>query len=169
MKVRFDGHTMSLEDEPLDIGYRTERVAVIGPDGTSSAIGGQAATAQVIFALPFIDKDVRAEIARLKESFAPDAPIVWSIIVADGKTADPAIDGVGFYRDAHGDFGDAYGLRIADVPHAGQMAKAALIVTRDGSLFYSYLAPDLALPLPELLPTKIAAAITCYTGKGCHG
>ena len=43
-----------------------------------------------------------------------------------------------------GDFGKAYGLRIVDGPLAGLLARAVVVVGKDGKILYTQLVPEIA-------------------------
>lgn len=62
-------------------------------------------------------------------------------------------------------FGDYYGVRLSNK----ELAKGLFIVSKDGALFYNEILTDQneSFSLEKALP-KIAAAMNCYTGKGCH-
>ncbi len=82
---------------------------------------------------------------------------------------DPQMEGWQFGIDTDKEFGDFYGMRIAQGDLGGELTKGLFIVSKDGALFYNEILNDLneSFSLEKALP-KIAAAMNCYTGKGCH-
>ncbi len=171
MEIQLNTSFMKLEDEPLDIGYGSEKVTVCDAGGTAVTLGGQNGTTQLFITLPFLDaaqiEELRVIAATLPKG--GDYPVQASVVVASDIHDDPAVEGLGFYRDKEGEFGDWYGVRIKDAPLSGEFTKAIILISKDGALFYDEFVSNLhnAFDLPTL-ERKILAAQLCYTGKGCH-
>lgn len=162
---------MHLEDIPLDIGYASEQVTLTTEDGQACTIGGQNGKTQIIISTPFIDESFITEIKEIS-AFIPkedDQEITVSLVVANNTHQNPKCDDIEFLIDTQGEFGDWYGLRLVGDPLEGELTKSALLITKDGALFYDDYPSNLKDKFnKETLNRKIAAAQVCYTGKGCH-
>lgn len=171
MQIQFNTYTMRLEEEPLDIGYASEKVAVTDEKGLSRPVGGQDGSTQLIVSAPFIDAAFNHELKKLSDVIAMSPLIEASatLIVANDQHDTEGTEGFACCIDTEKEFGDWYGVRIKDGPLEGELAKALFVITRDGSLYYDEIVPNLhtSFDVDKAL-SKIAAAQECYTGKGCH-
>jgi len=162
---------MRLEDMPLDIGYASEQVTLSGSDGKRHLLGGQNGKTQLIITAPFIDD---AFIRELKEIDAMlpkggEYEVTASLVVANETHANPGLESFGFFIDTEEEFGDFYGVRLEGEPCSGELTKAAILISKDGAIFYDEFTANLHDRFnTDTLLRKIAAAQTCYTGKGCH-
>jgi hypothetical protein len=79
------------------------------------------------------------------------------------------MEGWQFGFDTDEAFGDYYGVRLAKGELGGEFTKALFVISKDGAVFYDEILRDLneSFSLDTAL-VKIAAAQSCYTGKGCH-
>lgn len=171
MQIQLNTYTMHLEDQPLDIGYASEKVDVKSPNGTNSIIGGQNGKTQLIISVPFIDDAFVKELEALQEALPTDdeSSVTASIIVANDDHTDPGIKPFKLYIDYDEAFGDWYGVRLADGPCQGELTKALFVISKDGALFYDEIVSNLHTPFnADKALLKVAAAINTYTGKGCH-
>jgi thiol peroxidase len=162
---------MHLEDEPLDIGYASEKVTVKERSGKEKSIGGQDGKTQVIITAPFIDEKFKDELIEIRKALPKGGTyeVNTSLIVANDEHADPLIDDIAFYVDHAGEFGDWYGVRLADGPCENELTKALFIISKDGALFYDDFVTNLHETFNlDTLIRKVNAAQICYTGKGCH-
>lgn len=172
MQITYNTSIVHLEDMPLDIGYASERVKL--SDGVSAepfVVGGQSGITQLIITTPFIDEELLVQLGEIDVLLGLNAleGITKALVVATPKHENPNLEGWQFGIDTDEMFGDYYGIRLAKGELGGEFAKALFIVSKDGALFYDEILRDLNEPfsLEKALP-KIAAAISCYTGKGCH-
>ena len=171
MQIQFNTYTMHLEDEPLDIGYASEKVGVKKEDGSISSIGGQNGKTQLIISTPFIDDAFVNELETLKASLPQndESAITASIVVANSEHVNPSVAPFNFYVDHDKAFGDFYGVRLADGPCSGELTKALFVVSKDGALFHDEIVPNLHTPFDaDKAYLKVVAALNTYTGKGCH-
>jgi len=162
---------MKLEDEPLDIGYASEKVGVVDSGGKQCVIGGQNGKTQVVITAPFMDDSLADEIDTIRKSLSEKSPeeLTVSLVVANSEHSDPGIDGVDFYVDSEGEFGDWYGVRLLGGPCDRELTKAVFVISKDGALFYDEFVSSLHDTFTQdRLYRKVSAAIECYTGKGCH-
>jgi thiol peroxidase len=163
---------MHLEDEPLEAGYASEKVAVTSIKGEAIDIGGHNGKTQLIISVPFINKDISTELNKLALTLY-NSPLIEassSLVVAttEDKTFDD-IEGYELYADYEGEFGDMYSVRLQDGPLEGELTKALFIISKDGALFYDEILPDISKSFnADLALSKLAIAQECYTGKGCH-
>lgn len=171
MYIRLNTFTMRLEDEPLDIGYASEKVSVKDGEGEEHIIGGQNGKTQVIVTAPFIDDSFSDELRSLREQLPKggDYEVSVSVVVANERHTDPGIEDFAFFIDHDDSFGDWYGVRLADGPCEKELTKALFVISKDGALFYDEFVSNLHDPFNiDTLLRKVHAAQTCYTGKGCH-
>lgn len=162
---------MHLEDIPLDIGYASEQVTLTKEDGQTCHVAGQNGKTQLIITVPFINDPLITELKEISRSIPKEEEheVTVSLIVAKEGHQNPGVEGFDFLIDSKGEFGDWYGLRLADGPLEGELTKAVTLISKDGALFYDEFPTDLDEPFKhDTLLRKIAAAQTCYTGKGCH-
>lgn len=171
MQIIYNTSTVRLEDMPLDVGYASERVSLSNGANETFAIGGQNGTTQILITAPFIDDSLLSQIQELEELLGLNAlgGITKALIVASAKHTSPQMEGWMFGIDSDEAFGDFYGIRLVGDTLSGEFAKSLFILSKDGALFYHEILPDLSKPFSlDKALTKIVAAMSCYTGKGCH-
>ncbi len=172
MPIRYRTDTLHLDDIPLDPGYASERVELTNASEERFSIGGQNGTTQLIVTTPFVDEELLVQLAELDTLLSLNAlgGITKALVVATDRHHDPKLPEWQFGIDAGEAFGDYYGIRLSPGELGGEFAKALLIVSKDGALFHCDVLSDLNAPFDTAKAiVKIAAAQTCYTGKGCHG
>jgi len=171
MQIRYQTSTLHLEDMPLDIGYASEKVTLKNHADETFSIGGHTGYTQLIVSTPFIDDEFLTQMGEITTLLSLNAldNVSKTIVVANAKHEDPSLEGWQFGIDDDEAFGDYYGIRLAKGELGGEFAKALFVISKDGALFYDEILGDLNEPfkLEKALP-KIAAAMQCYTGKGCH-
>ncbi|MCX6074891.1 MAG: hypothetical protein NTY39_11260 [Campylobacterales bacterium] len=171
MQITYNTSTLYLEDIPLDIGYASEKVSLKNHNDETFSVGGQNGFTQLIVSTPFIDDPLLAQLEEINILLELNAlqSLTKSLVVASTHHLNPRIEGWQFGIDTNEEFGDYYGTRLAKGELGGEFTKALFIVSKDGALFYDEILNDLNKPfsLEKALP-KIAAAMNCYTGKGCH-
>jgi peroxiredoxin len=168
MQITHNTSILELEDMPLDIGYASERVDLKNSTGETFRIGGQNGSTQLIITLPFIDDTCIAQLKEMDSLLNINAlgGITKALVIATDKNAMPLLEEwlVGFDYDEA--FGDYYGVRLSNK----ELAKSLFIISKDGAVFYHEILNDLNDPFSlDKALLKIAAAQSCYTGKGCHG
>jgi len=160
---------MRLEEQPLDIGYASEKVTLKTTEGVSCTIGGQNGSTQLIVTAPFIDDSFVSELETLGKSLPEGDGVTASLIVATAAHEDPKVEGFRFLLDKDEEFADWYGVRLSGDPLEGELTKALFIISKDGALYYDEFAKNLHDPFnAETALRKLYAAQECYTGKGCH-
>lgn len=162
---------MRLEDFPMDVGYASEKVTLKNSAGESCVIGGQNGKTQLIISSPFIDDALISELKELSEQLPKggDYEVTAALVVANDSHTPPELEGIDFLVDADNEYGDFYGVRLVGAPYGGELTKAAILISKDGAIFYDDFAEDLTKKFnTDTLLRKIMAAQTCYTGKGCH-
>ncbi len=171
MQIRFNTYTMRLEDDPLDVGYASEKVTVKDAAGNEKVIGGQNGKTQIIVTAPFIDARFAEELRGLSAMLPKggEHEVTASVVVANEHHQDPGIEGVDFCIDSDEGFGDWYGVRLADGPCEKELTKALFVISKDGALFYDEFVSNLHDGFNlDTLYRKVSAAQLCYTGQGCH-
>lgn len=168
MLIIYNTTYLELEDMPLDIGYASERVDLKSSTGDIFCIGGQNGATQLIITLPFIDDTTITQLKEMDSLLDINAlgGITKAVVVATDKHAIPSLNEwlIGFDYDEA--FGDYYGVRLSNK----ELAKSLFIISKDGAVFYHEILNDLNSPFSlDKALLKIAAAQSCYTGKGCHG
>ncbi|MDO9057226.1 MAG: hypothetical protein Q7U69_11870 [Sulfuricurvum sp.] len=168
MEITYNTTLLELEDMPLDVGYASERVDIKSSTGETFRIGGQNGSTQLIITLPFIDDNCIAQLKEMDSLLTINAlgGITKALVVATDKNAMPLLEEwlEGFDYDEA--FGDYYGVRLSNK----ELAKSLFIISKDGAVFYHEILNDLNDPFSlDKALVKIAAAQSCYTGKGCHG
>ncbi len=171
MQVRLNTSTMRLEDMPLDIGYASDKATLTGSDGKEHTIGGQNGKTQLIITAPFIDDALVKELEEI-DAMLPkggEYEVSAALVVASGSHEDPGLETFDFFIDSKEEFGDLYGVRLEGDPCGGELTKAVILISKDGAIFYDEFTRNLHDRFnADTLLRKIAAAQTCYTGKGCH-
>lgn len=171
LQIIHNTSTLYLEDMPLDIGYASEKVTLKNHSNETFSIGGQNGFTQLILSAPFIDNEFLAQLEEIDTLLSLNAlqGISKALVVASVQHTNPQMEGWQFGIDTDEAFGDYYGMRIAKGELGGEFAKGLFIVSKDGALFYNEILNDLneSFSVEKALP-KIAAAMNCYTGKGCH-
>lgn len=162
---------MHLEDLPLDVGYASERVHVKDTNNTVHSLGGQNGKTQLILTTPVIDEMFTQELKKIEEILPKggEYEVTASIIVANNYHKNPGLEGFDFLIDSDEEFGDYYGVRLRGEPYNNEFAKALILISKDGAIFYDEFVDDIDKEFnSDTLMRKIYAAQTCYTGKGCH-
>ncbi|MBN2871146.1 MAG: hypothetical protein JXK04_09370 [Campylobacterales bacterium] len=171
MQIRYNVSTLQLDDIPIDIGYASERVELKNSAQESFRIGGQNGATQLIVTTPFVDEELLTQLREIDALLSLNAlgGVTKGLVVATDKHHDPRLEEWQFGIDEGEAFGDYYGVRLSPGELGGEFAKALFVISKDGALFYHEILDNLngAFSLEKAL-VKIAAAQTCYTGKGCH-
>lgn len=171
MQIRYNNSTVQLDDIPLDVGYASERVELKNGSNGTFPIGGQNGATQVIVTTPFVDEGLLAQLREIDALLSLNAlgGITKALVVATDTHDAPALEEWQFGIDDDEAFGDYYGVRLSSGELSGEFAKALFVISKDGALFYDEILRDLHEPFSlDKAVIKIAAAQTCYTGKGCH-
>lgn len=156
---------------PLDIGYASEKVTLKTQDGKNHIIGGQNGKTQLIITTPHINDAFKEELQAINEMLPQggEHEVTAALVVANGNHENPNIEKFNFFIDADEELGDFYGVRLKGEPFNGELTKAAILISKDGAIFYDDFAKDFNDKFnADNLYRKITAAQTCYTGKGCH-
>lgn len=162
---------MSLEELPLDVGYASEEVVVIDINSKQHSLGGQDGKTQLIISTPVINEAFLEELKNIDEILPQggEYEVTASLVVANNSHATPTLNKFNFYIDEKEELGDFYGLRLKGVPYNNELTKAAILISKDGAIFYDDFVTDISDKFNiDRLNRKIAAAQVCYTGKGCH-
>lgn len=161
---------MHLDEEPLDIGYASEKIIVSDYEDNELQIGGQNGKSQLFITLPDINDIALQELATIKKDALNSFENCNTYVITSQKTTQTNDDEkLQFLLDSKGELGDFYGTRIADGDLAGRQTKALILISKDGAIFYDEFLSDLTQPFNiETLYRKLKAADECYTGKGCH-
>lgn len=155
----------------MDVGYASENVNLTDSEGNTHSLGGQNGKTQLIISAPFIDEALIDELKEL-DAMLPkggDYEVTAALVVANDTHERPPLEGIDFFIDSEGEYGDFYGVRLVGEPYGGELTKAAILVSKDGAIFYDDFVENLQNRFnTDTLLRKIMAAQTCYTGKGCH-
>jgi len=172
LQIRYNTSLLELEDLPLDIGYASERVSLKNPKGETFAVGGQNGGTQLILTAPYVDEQLVSQLKEIDSLLSLNAlgGVAKTLAVAKDAHQQPDAEEWLFGFDYDEALGDYYGIRLSPGELGGEFAKALFIISKDGALFYSEVLNDIDAPFTlDKAIVKIAAAQTCYTGKGCHG
>ncbi len=161
---------MHLDEDPLDIGYASEKIKVNTYAGNEIEIGGQNGKTQLFLTLPNIDEKNLEELMFIKKNVLQSFDACNTYIITSKKYKNVFKDEkIQFTQDSEGEMGDFYGTRIADGELAGNQTKALILISKDGAIFYDEFLSDLTQTFnQDTLYRKLKAADECYTGKGCH-
>lgn len=171
MQITYNTSTLLLEDMPLGVGYASQKVTLIDTNDQPFVIGGQNGHTQLIISAPFLDENLISQLKEIDTLLTLNGLVISkSLVVATKKHTNPTLGEWNYGIDYDTQFGDYYGVRLGEGELCGEFTKALFIVSKDGALFYDEIPKDLNEPfsLEKALP-KIAAAMNCYTGHGCHG
>ena len=155
----------------MDPGYASEQVTLYDEDNKMHTIAGQNGKTQLIISAPFIDKTFKDELQEINEMLSSEDQHNFEchLVVANSEHQNPHMKHMNFLIDKEGDFGDWYGVRLLGEVFDGELTKSLMLITKDGALFYDEYPNDISESFNhDTLLRKIAAAQTCYTGKGCH-
>lgn len=170
MQITYNTSTLFLEDMPLGIGYASQSVTLKDMHDQPFVIGGQNGHTQLILCAPFINDDLMTQIHELDALLALNALVISkTLVVATKQPHDLHLTDWRYGFDYDTQFGDYYGVRLAKGELSGAFTKALFVISKDGAVFYDEIPKNLNTPfsLEKALP-KIAAAMHCYTGHGCH-
>jgi peroxiredoxin len=129
---------MHLEDLPLDIGYASEAVSLKDTEGNIYMVGGQNGKTQLIITTPFINEQFTQELRAINEMLPQggDYEVTAALVVANGSHKNPDLDRFVFLIDSDKEFGDFYATRLEGEPFGSEFAKALIVVSKDGAIFY---------------------------------
>lgn len=167
MQIIYNTSTLYLEDMPLDIGYASEKVSLKNHKDETFTLGGQNGFTQLLITAPFIDSTLISQLNDIDTLLSVNAlnGITKALIVANNKNEIPALEEWLSGYDYDEAFGDYYGVRLSNK----ELAKTLFIISKDGAVFYHEILDDLNAPFSfDKALSKIVAANSCYTGKGCH-
>jgi thiol peroxidase len=162
---------MHLEDLPLDVGYASQEVVVSDINAKEYTLGGQNGKTQLIITTPFIDDTFLKELQRIEEMLPTggEHEVTTSLVVANKMHTSTKLKKINFYIDTKEELGDFYGLRLKGEPYENELTKAAILISKDGAIYYDDFLEDIYDTFNiDTLYRKIASAQVCYTGKGCH-
>lgn len=168
MQINYNTSTLYLEDMPLDVGYASEKVSLKNHNDETFTIGGQNGFTQLLISTPFIDEALISQLSEMDMLLALNAlgGITKALIVANDQHELPTLQEWLSGYDYDEAYGDYYGVRLS----SKELAKSLFIISKDGAVFYHEILSDLNAPFSiDKALTKIVAANSCYTGKGCHG
>jgi len=171
MQIKYKTFTMTLEELPLDVGYASEKVKLLGIDNKEYILGGHNGKTQLFITTSKLEEDFLQELKEIQELLPQggEYEVTASLIVPNPSYTNPNLSKIDFYIDAKEEFGDFYSVRLKGEPYNNQFTKALILVSKDGAIFYDEFLSDLENKFNlETLYRKIVAAQTCYTGKGCH-
>lgn len=171
MQITYNTSTLLLEDMPLGVGYASQKVTLKDANDQPFVIGGQNGHTQLIICAPFLDENLISQLKEIDTLLTLNGLVISkSLVVATKKHTKPNLEEWNYGIDYDTQFGDYYGVRLGEGELCGEFTKALFIVSKDGALFYDEILKDLneSFSLEKALP-KIAAAMNCYTGHGCHG
>jgi len=162
---------MHLEDLPLDIGYASEKITFKDAKEQEHIIGGQNGKTQLLITTPAIDQAFIEELKEIEKILhqGGEYEVTASLIVANERHQNPALEKFNFFVDSEDTFGDFYGTRLKGEPYNAEFTKAIILISKDGAIFHDEFLQDIDDKFNiETLLRKISAAQICYTGKGCH-
>ena len=151
--VTLKGNGITLSGNPVKVGDPAPAFTAIGNDLSPVELANYKGKVVIISSVPSLDtgicdlqtKRFNQEAGSLGDdvvilTISRDLPFAqkrWC-----GATDSEAVTTVSDFR--HGAFGPGYGLEIADSPLQGLLARAVLVVDRDGKITYQQIVPEIA-------------------------
>ncbi|MEZ0323282.1 MAG: thiol peroxidase [Hydrogenothermaceae bacterium] len=149
--VTLKGNPVNLAGNGVNVGDKAPEVTVVATDLSEKKVGGASDKVQVLIAVPSLDTPVCAtETRKFNEAVSqiPGADVV--VISMDLPFASKrfcSTEGIenltcaSDYRNK--EFGQKYGILIADGPLAGLLARAIFVVGKDGTVIYKQIVPEI--------------------------
>lgn len=151
MNVKFKGSPVTLGGKSVNVGDDAPEVCLKAKDLSTFKVGGKKDKIQIINVVPSLDTEVCAIQAKTFNSKASQLPDVEVNVVsmdlpfAQGRfctTAD--IKNLNTLSDFKSkEFGRLYGLLINDSPLEGLLARAVIIVNKEGKVIYKEVCDEI--------------------------
>lgn len=177
--VLFKGNQVNLSGNEINVGDVAPTVVLPNKGLADVTVGNTSGEVQIIVAVPSLDTPVCASETRkfnVEASKIPNAKIIivsMDLPFAAGRfCTTEGIENLEVCSDFRTrEFGEAYGLTIADGVVRGLLARAVIVVGKDGKVAYKELVSEVtAEPNYEaaLECAKSIAGSTSCCGGGCH-
>lgn len=151
MKVKFQGKEVSLSGVVKRVGDLAPEVKLVDKDLSEVTISKVPGKLQILNVVPSLDTPVCAIQNRRfnKEASSLSNAIVYVISMdlpfAQGRFCSvEGIDNIHVLSDFnHRDFGNKYGLRIAEGPLSGLLTRAVIILDSEGKIAYQEICEEI--------------------------
>ncbi len=176
-KVTFKGSPATLSGAGVNVGEKAPVVEVVAQDLGVFTVGGASDKIQIIAAMPSLDTGVcAAEARKFNEKVAGKSGVQLSVITMDLPFAmgrfctTEGIENIRVGSDFRGaKFGEAYGIKLADTPLQGLLARSIFVVAKDGTLIYKEIVSEITEePNYDAVFAAISASGGCGCGCGAH-
>ncbi len=178
--VLFKGNQVSLLGNDVNVGDMAPAVVLPNKGLADVTVGGASDSVQIIVAVPSLDTPVCASETRkfnVEASKIPNAKIIivsMDLPFAAGRfCTTEGIENLDVCSDFRTkEFGAAYGLTIADSVVRGLLARAVLVVGKDGRVAYKELVSEVTAEPNYEAALECAKALSSVgsscCGGGCH-
>lgn len=149
--VTLKGNPVALTGNEVNVGDIAPEVTVVATDLSEKKVGGAKGVVQVLIAVPSLDTPVCAtETRKFNEAVSQIQGADVTVISMDLPFASKrfcSTEGIenltcaSDYRNK--EFGQKYGVLIAEGPLAGILARAIFVVGKDGKVVYKQIVPEI--------------------------
>ncbi|PAF43139.1 thiol peroxidase [Helicobacter sp. 11S02596-1] len=151
MPVTFKNNPVKISGKELNIGDFAPEVALVGKDLSVSKIGGAKGVYQIINVVPSLDTGVCATQTRKFNQKAASLSNAQVYVVsmdlpfAQGRfCATEGIENLSVWSDFRNkDFGQNYGVLLADGPLEGLLSRAVFVIDPDGKIVYKEICAEI--------------------------
>ena len=145
------GNTVNLAGTELNVGDAAPAVTVPQMDLSDAVVGGSKDKVQLVVVVPSLDTPVCATETREFNTKATSLDGVETTIVSMDLPfaskrfcSTEGIENLTVTSDFRSkEFGNKYGMLVADGPLAGVLARAIFVVGKDGKVAYKQLVPEI--------------------------
>ncbi|PAF52380.1 lipid hydroperoxide peroxidase [Helicobacter sp. 13S00477-4] len=151
MPVKFKGNQVKLSGKELNVGDKAPEITLIGKDLSAIKLGGSQGKYQVINVVPSLDTGVCAtqtrkfneEAASLKN--ATVFVVSMDLPFAQGRfCSTEGIENLIVASDfKNKEFGQKYGVLLADSPLEGLLTRAVFVVDLEGKIVYKEICEEI--------------------------
>ncbi|MRI84180.1 MAG: thiol peroxidase [Nitratiruptor sp.] len=149
--VTLKGNPVALEGKEINVGDAAPEAVVVTTDLAEKKVGGAQDKVQMIIVVPSLDTPVCAtETRKFNEEAAKIDGVDVTVVSMDLPFASKrfcSTEGVenltvaSDYRNR--DFGEKYGVVIAEGPLKGILARAIFVIDKNGNVVYKQLVPEI--------------------------
>ncbi len=149
--VTLEGTPVNLRGNEVNVGDKAPEATVVTADLAERRVGGPQGKVQMVVVVPSLDTPVCAMETRRFNQEASNIQDVDLIVismdlpfVSKRFCSTEGIENLAVASDFRNrDFGENYGVVIAEGPLTGILARAIFIIDRDGTVVYKQLVPEI--------------------------
>ncbi len=147
----FKGNAVTLKGNAVNVGDKAPKVDLVAGDLSLKSVGGSSGKYQIINVVPSLDTGVCATQTRKFNEKAAALPNASVFVVsldlpfAQGRfCSTEGIQNVTALSDfKNKDFGNAYGVLLADSPLAGLLTRAVFVVNPEGNVVHKEIVSEI--------------------------